>query len=102
MQEVITPTWSKSPIDLVAFGIVPPSPSFLSPTPLSSKGTTPRTACSDPWSCTLASTRSPSLTAILMESLLTLVLRSSLASALQPCLGTWSLPKHSPPPQPIS
>ncbi|THU55244.1 hypothetical protein C4D60_Mb11t04530 [Musa balbisiana] len=37
MQEVFTPTWSKSLIVLVASGIVPSSPSTLSPAPLSSK-----------------------------------------------------------------
>ncbi|CAL9118637.1 unnamed protein product [Musa acuminata var. zebrina] len=47
-------------------------------------------------------TRSPSLTAILMRNLLTPVLRSFLASALQPCLGTWRLPLHAPPPRPLS
>ena len=37
MQEVFTPTWSNSLIDLVTFGIVPSSPSTLPPTPLSRK-----------------------------------------------------------------
>ncbi|THU62048.1 hypothetical protein C4D60_Mb01t01050 [Musa balbisiana] len=43
-EKVFTPTWSKSLIVLVTFGIVPSPPSTLSPTPLSSKCTTPRIA----------------------------------------------------------
>ncbi|THU43938.1 hypothetical protein C4D60_Mb02t02120 [Musa balbisiana] len=54
MQEVFTPTWSKSLIVLVTSGIVLSSSSTLPPTPLSSKGTTPCTTCFVPWSCTLA------------------------------------------------
>ncbi|RWW75861.1 hypothetical protein BHE74_00016087 [Ensete ventricosum] len=58
------PTWSKSLIVLVTYGIVPSSPSPLPPIPPSRKGTVPYTSYFVPWSSTAASTRSPSLSAL--------------------------------------
>ncbi|CAL9118177.1 unnamed protein product, partial [Musa acuminata var. zebrina] len=49
----------------------------------------------------IASACSTSSAPFLMRNLLTPVLRSFLASALQPCLGTWRLPLHAPPPRPL-